>query len=314
MVTEINKSGTEPLINSSPEPALTSEASNQVARSDIVIPSLAALTGVLAAPVTPPPQTPHPKVQDKITFLKSSTEKSKTHTNLQRGERVLPQIAPLSDDEIEVVKVVKKPKEDVILQTLPGTLGGNSAGMEPTSRTVNVPSVLEKSSSASLVVPSVLDQAIPPPPSFSKNTEPVKMTVKVNPKYANMIVNNSVAEHKKSDCTEHMDDSSYSNVSPRTEAKSEVMRGQTAKAASAEAPSREIKINEKYLGLTPNPVQTSMGTLRMTSEKILDFVPNQSPVVNEETAQQQPSPPESRSSLIRINPKYKGLLTQNTEN
>merc|ERR1712223_1247297 len=58
----------------------------------------------------------------------------------------------------------------------------------------------------------------------------------------------------------------------------------------------------------------SMGTLRMTSEKILDFVPNQSPVVNEETAQQQPSPPESRSSLIRINPKYKGLLTQNTEN
>merc|ERR1712013_131893 len=180
--------------------------------------------------------------------------------------------------------------------------------------TVNVPSVLEKSSSASLVVPSVLDQAIPPPPSFSDNTEPVKMTVKINPKYANMIVNNSVAEQKKSDCTEHMEDSSYSHDSPRPEAKSEVMRRETAKAASAEAPSREIKINEKYLGLTPNPVQTSMGTLRMTSEKILDFVPNQSPVVNEETAQQQPSPPESRSSLIRINPKYKGLLTQNTEN
>ena len=108
MVTEINKSGTEPSINSSPEPAPTSEASNQVARSYIVIPSLAALTGVLTAPVTPPPQTPNPKVHDKITFLKSSTEKSKTHTNLQRGERVLPQmapaisppIAPLSDDEI----------------------------------------------------------------------------------------------------------------------------------------------------------------------------------------------------------------------
>ena len=323
MVTEINKSGTEPSINSSPEPAPASEASNQVARSYIVIPSLAALTGVLTAPVTPPPQTPNPKVHDKITFLKSSTEKSKTHTILQRrGERVLPQIAPvisppiapMSDDEIEVVKVVKKPKEDVILQTLPGTLGGNGAGMEPTPKTVNVPSVLEKSSSAPLVVPSVLDQAIPPPPSFSDNTEPVKMTVKVNPKYANMIVNNSVAEHKKSDCTEHMDDSSYSNDSPRPEAKSEVMRRETAKAASPEAPSREIKINEKYLGLTPNHVQTSMGTLRMTSEKILDFVPNQSPVVNEETAQQQPSPPESRSSLIRINPKYKGLLTQNTEN
>ena len=347
MVTEINKSRPTSSLNSSPESAQVSEGSNQVARSYIVIPNLAALTGVLHSPSTPTPQPPKPRVPDKITFLKSSTEKSKTHTILQRrGERIFPQIAPsasppvdpMSDDEVEVVKVVKKPKEDIVMQTqqtetrsgfsggertLANLVGNSSGGVEPTQRSVNVPSVLEKnvSTSPSIVVPSVLDQAIPPPPSFSDNTEPVSMTVKVNPKYAKMIVGSSKMEDNelaKSDSFDPLEDACATKSDPaeeptQQEADADVIH--VEKAAVTGAPSREIKINEKYLGLakTPAPVQTSMGTLRMTSEKILDFLPNQSPVVDEEAAQQL-SPPESRSSLIRINPKYKGLLTQNTEN
>ena len=345
MVTEINKSVPTSSINSSPESAQVSEASNQVARSYIVIPNLAALTGVLQSPSTPPPQPAKPRVPDKITFLKSSTEKSKTHTILQRrGERVFPQIAPsisppvdpMSDDEVEVVKVVKKPKEDVMMQTptetRSGFLGsertlanlvGNSGGIEQTPKTVDVPSILEKNISTTTSTSIVLDQAIPPPPSFSDNTEPISMTVKVNPKYAKMIVGSSFTEDNemvKSNSSEPLEDActtkSDSPEEPRQqEADPDVPPVDNAKAAITGAPNREIKINEKYLGLrnTPAPVQTSMGTLRMTSEKILDFLPNQSPVVDEETSQQ-PSPPESRSSLIRINPKYKGLLTQNTEN
>ena len=78
MVTEINKSVPTSSINSSPESAQVSEASNQVARSYIVIPNLAALTGVLQSPSTPPPQPSKPRVPDKITFLKSSTEKTQS--------------------------------------------------------------------------------------------------------------------------------------------------------------------------------------------------------------------------------------------
>ena len=369
MVTEINKSTS---INSSQEPAQVSEASNQVARSYIVIPNLAALTGVLQPPSTSPPAPPpqpkqkvpaDPRVPDKITFLKSSTEKSKTHTILQRrGERVFPQIAPAvsptpdptmsDDDEVEVVKVVKKPKEDTSVQTL-SNLVGNSGGI------VNVPSILETniSTTSSIVVPSVLDQAIPPPPSFSDNTEPIPMTVnlteeeqqekarqmeegqkklaqlqakakelqkfkdffeKQKPRPAKQV---SITEHKElteSDLPQPLEDAcatksdSLKEPTQQQQAGPDVKQVENANAAITTAPNREIKINEKYLGLTPAPVQTSVGTLRMTSEKILDFLPNQSPVVDEET--RQPSPPESRSSLIRINPKYKGLLTQNTEN
>merc|ERR1719237_692060 len=147
------------------------------------------------------------------------------------------------------------------------------------------------------------------------------MTVKVNPKYAKMIVGSSKMEDKelaKSDSFDPLEDACATKSDPaeeptQQEADPDLIHVESAAITGVQ--SREIKINEKYLGLTktPAPVQTSMGTLRMTSEKILDFLPNQSPVVDEETAEQ-PSPPESRSSLIRINPKYKGLLTQNTEN
>merc|ERR1719430_568895 len=141
MVTEINKSGPTSSINSSPESAQVSEGSNQVARRYIVIPNLAALTGVLHSPSTPTPQPPKPRVPDKITFLKSSTEKSKTHTILQRrGERVFPQIAPsasppvepMSDDEVEVVKVVKKPKEDIVMQQTQTETRSGFSGAERT--------------------------------------------------------------------------------------------------------------------------------------------------------------------------------------
>merc|ERR1719385_111146 len=122
-------------------------------------------------------------------------------------------------------------------------------------------------------------------------------------------------ELAKPDSFEPLDDACATKNDSAEDPTQQEVDPDNAKTAVIGTPSREIKINEKYLGLTntPAPVQTSMGTLRMTSEKILDFLPNQSPVVDEETAQQ-PSPPESRSSLIRINPKYKGLLTQNTEN
>jgi len=53
----------------------------------------------------------------------------------------------------------------------------------------------------------------------------------------------------------------------------------------------------------------------MTSDKILDFHPSQSPVVvASATTEDSPNSGLLRSSLIRINPKYKGMLAGSTEN
>merc|ERR1719234_2194655 len=149
-------------------------------------------------------------------------------------------------------------------RTLANLVTGNSGGIEPTQKTVDVPTILEKTISTTTSASIVLDQAIPPPPSFSDNTEPISMTVKVNPKYAKMIIGSSFTEDRemaKSDSSEPQEDAratkSNSPEEPRQqEADPDV---ENAKAAITAAPSREIKINEKYLGLrnTPAPVQTS---------------------------------------------------------
>merc|ERR1719237_1858154 len=99
-----------------------------------------------------------------------------------------------------------------------------------------------------------------------------------------MIVGSSFTEDNemaKSNSSEPPEDAcatkSASPEEPRQkEADPDVPPVDNANTAIAGAPNREIKINEKYLGLrnTPAPVHTSMGTLRMTSEKILDFLPN----------------------------------------
>eukprot|EP00092_Neocalanus_flemingeri_P014244 GFUD01015364.1.p1 GENE.GFUD01015364.1~~GFUD01015364.1.p1 ORF type:complete len:1050 (-),score=269.28 GFUD01015364.1:283-3432(-) len=86
--------------------------SESVARSYIVIPSFEA---ALKKQETFPSPKVNSNITDKISFMKSAAEKSKTQTILQkRGEGISlnPQIQEDSDDEIEIVKIIKTPAEE----------------------------------------------------------------------------------------------------------------------------------------------------------------------------------------------------------
>jgi len=121
-VTEIFKQPNRMLENSSrcsnteEEPAVNlhipeGNDSDSVARSYIVIPSFET--------VKRPDTITTPKlmsnIQDKISFLKSAAEKSKTQTILQKrgdGINTNQNMDDESDDEIEIVKIIKTPAEE----------------------------------------------------------------------------------------------------------------------------------------------------------------------------------------------------------
>jgi len=332
MVSEINRTSAPETPSAPPTRNTVSEVPSQQARTYMVIPNFQVLTEA-AKQVTPPspqPIQPARTKPDKITFLKSSTEKSKTHTILQkRGETMAQQPHVFlsskssehpSDDEVEVVKVVKTPKSkehDVIpANTLPMSRIGE----------INLPPADSDS-----VQKTLFEQTIPPPPSFS-DTGPTTMTVNVNQTKNT----EELAKVKKSEIDSGLkkliEDTlssnsvqNYQRVVQLTEEQSDQLKkfeggnGFEPDEANSDGHknhlkmSKEIKINEKYL--KPTPLQTSVGTLRMTSDKILDFHPSQSPVVvASATAEDSTDSGLLRSSLIRINPKYKGMLAGSTEN
>jgi hypothetical protein len=347
MVSELNKANTPSPLATSPEPSV----SDPVARNYIVIPNLAALTGAVEPlPTLPslPVTAAKPRAADKINFLKSANEKSKTHTILQRRVDNMPQQpkhlpqAPnsttCSDDEVEVVKIVKTPKakendmgltvqekasmfDRELHQKNTGTeeikrsnekmekiLGGNTELYKKIQQSsLSLKEVIGKSlglnSKNNKEVRGILDQTIPPPPKFSDN-EGEPMIVDVDPKYA------TTHEKEEASREEVEMDMGQNNIlnemlnKKMTHTEKRLEANGTNTEETDDPADAQIQMNQKFIG------HTSVGTLRRTSEKYIDFLPNQSPVVDETATLPEPH----RSSLIRINPKYKGMLMNNTEN
>ena len=266
----------------------------------LVIPNLAAFRGALQQSTSPlvPSTLPTTKPQntavtDKISFMKSATEKTKTHTILQRREGTQPQSrlvtesipltaltksADHSEDEIEVVKVVKPPQK--IKENTGQTL------WEHLTKT-QLPTTVVEAGKSRVVIG--LDLTIPPPPSFS-DPETTPRVININPKYLQI--------EKETPLDENI-------LEKKTNMLNLVEEEMTKNADNpASIPPQGQSIS---LGLQQIPGQATMGTLEMTPDQSsIVFLPSQSPVVEPGTV--------SKLSAIRINPKYGGMMASNADN
>jgi len=105
-------------------------ASDSIARSYIVIPNFQAALKKQETINTPKAMS---NITDKISFLKSAAEKSKTQTILQKrghGITLNTSINDDSDDEIEIVKIIKTPAEERVNPFLTSQPAGTSRNIK----------------------------------------------------------------------------------------------------------------------------------------------------------------------------------------
>ena len=213
--------------------------SESVARSYIVIPSFEA--AVKRPEVVSPPKVMS-NIKDKISFLKSAAEKSKTQTILQKRPGRLntnQNVDDDSDDEIEIVKIIKTPAEERPNPFQSAAPSGSARSTMNNENNIKTSMSFQNmaadpneliSSNSNSISPN-LEQVVNKASYSGDQQAGGQRKIVINEKYLNMAKQNNAGGNK------------IISINPK------YMNVQTAPNDAR----KQIKINEKYLKFVTNP-------------------------------------------------------------